>query len=265
MLYHHAPPPMGANSFFFILNLRLFSRKKQSKVTSLEREENTDMKPHLCNMCDETFTDLDSLITHKEEHKDRKPRKPLLCNMCGGTLMDADNFTTHKEEHRDISLSIVHDLPQSIPQPTILWWVPPDIQRDFPSDSLITHKEENTRISISSMVDKMNAFNACSLNYVAIQGKLIQAALLLLRALSHINVYDADGQNAVENHLANNMFVNKKLIKLLVIAGEKIGHSYPFRGPLLWICWLEGQSRVIPKCVYNIEKVISPGNHVIQL
>ena len=24
----------------------------------------------------------------------------------------------------------------------------------------------------------------------------------------------------------------KKLIKLLVIAGEKIGHSYPFRGPL---------------------------------
>ena len=68
-------------------------------------------------MCDETFTDLDSLITHKEEHKDRKP---LLCNMCGGTLMDADNFTTHKEEHRNISLSIVHDLPQSIPQPTIL-------------------------------------------------------------------------------------------------------------------------------------------------
>ena len=57
----------------------------------------------------------------------------------------------------------------------------------------------------------------------------------------------------------------KKLIKLLVIAGEKIGHSYPFRGPLLWICWLEGQSRVIPKCVYNIKKVISPGNHLIQL
>ena len=160
--------------------------------------------------------------------------------MCGGTLMDADNFTTHKKEHRDISLSIVHDLPQSIPQPTILWWVPPDIQSDFPSDSLITHKEENTRISISSMVDKMNAFNACSLNYVAIQGKLIQAALLLLRALSHINVNDADGQNAVENHLVNNMFVNKKLIKLLVIAGEKIGHSYPFRGSVPWICWLEG-------------------------
>ena len=67
------------------------------------------------------------------------------------------------------------------------------------------------------MVDLMNAFNACSLNYVAIQGKLIQAALLLLRALSHINVYDTDGQNAVENHLVNNMFVNKKL---LVIAGE---------------------------------------------
>ena len=78
----------------------------------------------------------------------------------------------------------------------------------------------------------MNTFNACSLNYVAIQGKFIQAALLLLRALSHINVYDTDGQNAVENHLANNMFVNKKLIKLLVIAGEKICHSYPFRGPL---------------------------------
>ena len=82
-------PPMGANSFFFILNLRLFSRKKQSNVMSLEREENTDMKPHLCNMC-------------------------------GGTLMDADNFTTHKDEHRDISLNIVHDLPQSIPQLTIL-------------------------------------------------------------------------------------------------------------------------------------------------
>ena len=180
---------MGANSSFFILNLRLFSRKKQSKVTSPEREESTDMKPHLCNMCDEAF-------------------------------------------------------PQSIPQLTRLWWVPPDIQSDFPSDSLITHKEENTRISSSNMVDKMNTFNACSLK-------------------SHINVYDTDGQNAVENHLANSMFVNKKLIKLLVIAGEKIGHSYPFRGPLLWICWPEGRSRVIPKCVYNIEKVISPGNHVI--
>ena len=60
----------------------------------------------------------------------------------------------------------------------------------------------------------MNTFNACSLK-------------------SHINVYDADGQNAVENHLANSMFVNKKLVKLLVIAGEKIGHSYSFRGPLL--------------------------------
>ena len=58
-------PPMGANSFFFILNLGLFSRKKQSKVMCLEMEENTDIKPHLCNMC-------------------------------GGTLMDADNFTTHK-------------------------------------------------------------------------------------------------------------------------------------------------------------------------
>ena len=88
-LFTSCPPPMGANSFFFILNLRLFSRKKQSNVTSLEREENTDMKPHLCNMC-------------------------------GGTLMDADNFTTHKEEHRDISLSIEHDLPQSIPRLTIL-------------------------------------------------------------------------------------------------------------------------------------------------
>ena len=38
------PHPMGANSFFFILNLRLFSRKKQSKVTSLEIEENTDIQ-----------------------------------------------------------------------------------------------------------------------------------------------------------------------------------------------------------------------------
>ena len=83
------PLPMGDNSFFFILNLRLFSRKKQYNIMSLEREENTDMKPHLCNMY-------------------------------GGTLMDADNFTTHKEEHRDISLSIIHDLPQSIPQLTIL-------------------------------------------------------------------------------------------------------------------------------------------------
>ena len=36
------------------------------------------------------------------------------------------------------------------------------------------------------MVDKMNTFNACSLK-------------------SHINVYDTDGQNAVENHLANSV------------------------------------------------------------
>ena len=33
----------------------------------------------------------------------------------------------------------------------------------------------------------MNAFNSCSLNYVAIEGKLIEAALLL-RAFSHINM-----------------------------------------------------------------------------
>ena len=208
MLYHH--PFHGGQQLFLYSEFKIILQKKQSKVTSLEREESAEMKPHLCNMCDETF-------------------------------------------------------PQSIPQLTRPWWVPPDIQSDFPCDSLITHKEEITRISSSSMVDKMNAFNACSLSYVAIQGKLIQTALLLLRALSHINVYHADGQNADENHLANSMFVTKKLIKVLVIAGEKIGHSYPFRGPLPWICWPEGRSRVIPKCVYNIKKVISPGNHVIQL
>ena len=50
-----------------------------------------------------------------------------------------------------------------------------------------------------------------ALNYVAVHGRLIQAALVLLRALSPINVYDVDGQNAVENHLANNTCVNKKL------------------------------------------------------
>ena len=112
------PPPHGGQQLFLYSEFKIILQKTAiSKVTSLEREENTDMKPHLCNMCDETFTDLDSLITHKEEQKDRKP---LLCNMCGGTLMDADNFTTHKEEHGDISLSIVHDLPQSIPQLTIL-------------------------------------------------------------------------------------------------------------------------------------------------
>ena len=134
------PSPIWANSFFFILNLRLFSRKKQSKVTSLEMEENTDIKPHLCNMC-------------------------------GGILMDADNFTTHKEEHGDISLSIVNDLPQSIPQlTTILWWVP-----------------------------------LCTCDCIWWW----------------------------RDHTSNR--------------------------------WLEGQSRIIPKCVYNIEKVISPGNHVIQL
>ena len=64
----------------------------------------------------------------------------------------------------------------------------------------------------------MNAFNACSLNYVAIQGKLIQAVLLLLRALSHINIYDADGQNAVENHLAKQYVCQQETHKT-------IGHS----------------------------------------
>ena len=71
-----------------------------------------------------------------------------------------------------------------------------------------------------------------ALNYVAVHGRLIQAALVLLRALSPINVYDVGGQNAVENHLANNTCVNKKLLKLLIVAGEKIGDSYSFRGPL---------------------------------
>ena len=109
---------------------------------------------------------------------------------------------------------------------------------DINSTALMFAAENGNLNCMKYLIRKGADVNACNnhegtaLNYVAIHGKLIQAALLLLRAGSHINVYDADGQNAVENHLANNMFVNKKLIKLLVIAGEKIGHSYPFRGPL---------------------------------
>ena len=82
-------PPHGGQQLFLYSEFKIILQKKAIERQSLEREENTDMKPHLCNMC-------------------------------GGTLMDADNFTTHKEEHRDISLSIVHHLPQSIPQLTIL-------------------------------------------------------------------------------------------------------------------------------------------------
>ena len=81
-------------------------------------------------------------------------------------------------------------------------------------------------------VNACNNHECTALNYVAVQGRIVQAALVLLRALAHINVYDVDGNNALENHLANHTYINKKLVKLLFVAGEKIGDSYAFTGPL---------------------------------
>ena len=49
-------------------------------------------------MCDDVFTDLDSLIAHKVSHTDRKPH---LCNMCGEAFTHLDSLITHKEKHKD--------------------------------------------------------------------------------------------------------------------------------------------------------------------
>ena len=66
-----------------------------------------------------------------------------------------------------------------------------------------------------------NYHKGTALHYLAQQGK-IQTVLILLRAFAHINIKNVGGQNALETHIANHAYVNKKLVILLFAAGEKI-------------------------------------------
>ena len=64
----------------------------------------TDKKPHLCELCSEAFTDLDSFISHKEGHK---KEKCFVCSECKSVFNveeDLNNhFKNHKTQHADIT------------------------------------------------------------------------------------------------------------------------------------------------------------------
>ena len=66
-----------------------------------------------------------------------------------------------------------------------------------------------------------NYHKGTALHYVAQQGR-IQAVLILLRAFAHINIKNVGGQNALETHITSHAYVNKKLVMLLFVVGEKI-------------------------------------------
>ena len=61
-------------------------------------------------MCREAFTDMDSLVSHKEQHglsecKDtvmhrvETVTKPHPCDMCREAFNDIDSLVSHKEQH----------------------------------------------------------------------------------------------------------------------------------------------------------------------
>ena len=182
--------------------------------------------------------------------------KPHLCNMCGGRLMVVDNFTTHKEEHRDISLSIVHDLPQSIPQLTILWWVSPDIQE---THKTIGHSRRKNRPQLSFQ-------RTPTVNMLTGRSEQSNPQMCLQYWEGDFSWKPCD----------STLNTNRQNIGLdTEYNSYNTTGTVPSYSPLyMWLHLMtkdtsnrgpEGRSRVIPKCVYNIEKVISPGNHVIQL
>ena len=64
----------------------------------------TDKKPHLCELCSEAFTDLDSFISHKEGHKKDKFFVCSECKRVFNVEEDLNNhLETHKTPHADIT------------------------------------------------------------------------------------------------------------------------------------------------------------------
>ena len=56
----------------------------------------TDKKPYLCDMCNEAFTDLDSFISHKEEHR---KKQLFVCSKCKSVFNVEEDLNSHVENH----------------------------------------------------------------------------------------------------------------------------------------------------------------------
>ena len=72
--------------------------------TPNETDEETDIKPLICDLCHEVFTDMDSLVAHKEQHElseceEETDIKPYLCDICYQIFTDMESLVSHKEQH----------------------------------------------------------------------------------------------------------------------------------------------------------------------
>ena len=79
----------------------------------------------------------------------------------------------------------------------------------------------NLFIGKGAKVNIRNNYGETALIYAAISGRTFLSAQILLKAGAKINICDVFGQNALENHLVENPFVNRQLAMLLFAAGEK--------------------------------------------
>ena len=63
------------------------------------------VKPHLCDMCHELFTNLNDFHHHRDtyRHKNKlvmeSDRKPHLCDLCCKIFTDKETLCSHKEPH----------------------------------------------------------------------------------------------------------------------------------------------------------------------
>ena len=79
----------------------------------------------------------------------------------------------------------------------------------------------NLFIGKGAKVNIRNNYGETALIYAAICGRTFLSTQILLKAGAKINICDVFGQNALENHLVENPFVNRQLAMLLFAAGEK--------------------------------------------
>ena len=59
-------------------------------------QSGTDNKPYVCNMCGAAFTDLDSLISHKEGHR---KEQFFVCSKCKIIFITEEELNNHLENH----------------------------------------------------------------------------------------------------------------------------------------------------------------------
>ena len=92
----------------------------------------------------------------------------------------------------------------------------------------------NYFIEKGAKVNIRNSYGETSLIYAASCGRSSLSVQILLKARAKINMCDVYGQNALENHLVENPFVNRQLAMLLLAAGEKLKgrkiYKYDTRG-----------------------------------